>query len=1203
MLLQKKKRIAAMIMAVVLLITTANFVPSYTKANDDVATQTDAIIVDEASTEATTELVESTDTTEVTTEASTEEATTEEIQYDYSWMNEYTDEIFLEISGLTKEEWKVEYPDLTFDDFGMNMDTYAWINGTWSGDGELYDFKNGIKIRCHSTKYPAVATLESPGILNPAFTGNVVVCCTFNNPSPFEWTPEGANGINWWDVMGANTLRPYSRDIFFNLYQGAAPTYANGINIYNSRGEAQTQTTGFGALTKALTDNAGVTTSSAPYSSDFKITKANGSALSGEVDVTQNSTEQKTETFIANTGSSYIYANVSFPSGVTLHYVTADGSWNTIANNTNANKTQLVSNGKQFYFTAPLSRNSLDNISINATRVFGDSAYYIDEVILLVPSNTLDGETVQSFAVPRGATASRQLSVAWEGFGSIKVHKKPSDEAMANSISCYSDLSGAEFGVFKTHEEAKNATYETQNNNAVAIIVTDKNGEGSVTDIPMGTYYVKETKAPKNYIKSDQIYTVVVDSPSIPAEFNVINRLALDPLHIVVKKQDPNGKALAGAEFTIKYYDLQQDTSNPVDPATLGKSPIRTWVFRSDENGEVQFRNDPKYFVSGSEFWYNGMGIASIPIGTITIQETKAPNGYVIDPTVRVQSVRTDVDLDNEHYYNTSTIPNSEFKAFIKVVKLDKDTQKPIISNSAKFKIWSYKDNAYVSFNVNGVMVSEFETDSNGILYTPDTLSCGDYRIDEISCPLGYYSETTGGKTFTISTTGNYEQYVDEQGNVITDMGIYSFEIENKSVKGYIEINKKAENIVWNTALGKYVSVDVVKAGVKFDIYAEEDIYSADGQGTLVYANGDLVATITTDENGYARTELLELGKYRVKESVPVGYLSIDDMLVDLSLDSTLEENTENGIVTKLVYETLDIRNALQQAQIKVYKTDKDKIYYLEGAKYNLYEYDDTLITKADYIDKGVLVATGTTDKNGELIFGGYYSLGDYVAVEIEAPEGYVTDEQIHKISAEYDDSGVEYIYVGDSYINDSIKGSIRLIKKDMQDKGKTLEGVKFNLYKVVDDDTIPFAEDTIYSNSFKSLSADEKIKANSFKLNAEDMFIGEYVTDENGEIYIDNLCYGDYYFIETETLYRYNLNDTPQTFSIEENGAIYEMSVYNDGRVGKLTLWGYDSPNYDGNHPTGDNAPIMVVFLMAALSLIAIVCFVVLKRKKYGRY
>lgn len=1205
MLLQKIKRIAAIIMAVVLLITTAYFMPSHTKANElaDVGTPTDATIVedmstetvDEISTEITTEIssetilenVTSESTTEVITDAGTEELTETSTEGTTEVATTETELPVPDVSTDTDSKDDDNIIDtLTTSVMSLNrageyyVDDYYW--GYAGGQqGTLYSI-NGTQLAfCiqHSKQTAAIGTrltLYSGASYygNTSTYTNMLKTLYYMQYYHSTIVAEGGGMIaNSLADDDAETKHDYAICAFTLSYFNGDST-----GLYSSISDVQKFVDYINSKDAPLTvfedDNAQFTSSS--WTADEIVTVGTKKMI-------------KSNPVKLNASTKLVY-NFTVPSDLIVEvYNSSDELVNTFE----AGEKARFRGGESFIVYADTSKG---NTTTSISGIVCEQTLY--DFNVYVPT-----DNSQSVAcLGTGSPKALSFGINWEGVGTIKVHKKPSDEAMANSISCYSDLSGANFAVFNTYAEAEAATAATQNNNAVAIIVTDKNGEGSVTDLPLGTYYVKETVAPKNYELNNKVYTVVVDSPSVPTEFNAVNNFYFDPLEIVVEKVDNEGNRLEGAEFTIKYYDLQQDTDNPVDPATLGKTPLKTWVFKSDPNGQVKFRES--YKISGDDL-YKIDGFIGIPIGTITIQETKAPDGYVIDPTVRVQSVKNDADLSDEHYYNTSTVPNTEFKAYIKVIKNDADTQKNILNNNATFKIWSYDDNAYVSFTVKDaagedIEVSEFVTDDEGTLITPDILLCGTYRIDEIENPVGYYSETTEGVDITISTTANYEKHYDDNGNLITDMGTFVVDIENTSIKGYIEINKAAEHIEWNPTLGKYVSIDKPAAGIKFNIYANEDIYTPDGQGILIYSEGDLVTSITTDDDGYAKTGELYLGEYRINEEVPEGYISIQDEIVDLSLESELVEITEEGITKKLVYETVDVRNAMQQAKIKIYKTDSDKIYYLEGAKYSLYEYDEALKTKEDYINEGVLVASGVTDENGELVFDGYFPLGDYVAVETEAPKGYVTDEEIHILNAAYDDSGIEYIAVEDSYINDSIKGSINLIKRDMEDENKTLEGVKFNLYKVVNDETVAFSEEAPYLLSFNGMSADEQTKINSFKLNTEDMFIGEYVTDENGEIHIDNLCYGEYYFIETETLYRYNINETPQNFMIDENGVVYQLDVYNDGRIGTLSIWGYDAPDYGGGAKTGDNAPIMIVVVMAALSLIGIAF--VFKRKKYGR-
>lgn len=1169
MLFKRGKRIAAIIMAVVLMITTANFVPESTKASDmvNVGTPTDAIetVVEETTTEITTEVT--TENVIAETDITTEVITTESI--------------IEETEAITTEPGTTENADVNETDATTETVTTEAVEETATKTdaeeekltSQLMFMANDMPLN-RATSITITSKTECYCSMNPLhrFTlsnGQTAICMEFHNIS--------ANvGSSIDEIV---VLTNDNTDIRYKImyYGWGGPAQWSGFS------DSDEAAAGTGVAMSYRTSGTPNYNFDGTKIGDFlnyvdsapTPPKAQMSFSPASVTALVENGVQKTSLITFN-ADSRLSVTLTLDNDMTLYF-----EGNSTPNTGNV----TIKGGQKFYITAPVTKNT------DYSKQVTYSGSQLLNVMQVIPAYASSGVQKMVYSAKQSISTNLAIDFEEEVKGSIKVHKKPSNPEMANTIPCYNDLT-ATFGVYSSNADA------VAERNAVKTFTTNSDGEGSVADLPLGTYYVKELVAPKNYKKSDTIYTADVNSPSVPVEFDVVNYLYLDPLNIIVSKVDDQNRPLAGAEFTINYYGLQQDTPEPVDPATLGYSPIRTWVLRSDEYGRVYY-NDA-YKVSGHEFWVNGMGIPSIPVGTITIQETKAPEGYVIDPTVRVQSVTNDADLENEHYYNTSTIPNTEFKAYIKIIKVDKNSQKPILNNNAIFKIWSYDDNAYVSFNVNGNNVSEFITDNTSTLITPGTLGCGKYRIDEIECPEGYYSETAAGVDLTISTTANYEKHYDANGNVITDMGTFVVTRDNTSTKGYIELNKRAEVITWDKESEKYVSTYEPKAGVVFDVFANTDIYSPDGQNTIVYQKGERVAQITTDTNGYAKTGELYLGEFRVVEHIPDGYVAVKDQIVTLSLDSQKNDINQGGITKKLVYETVDVNNVMQRAKIKVYKTDETSTVYLEGAEFELYEYDDALTTSEDYISNGVKVSEGVTDENGELEFEGYFPLGDYAAIETKAPRGYITDNLVHVIKAEYDDSGIEYIYVGDSYINDSIKGSINLTKRDMEDKDKTLEGVKFNLYKVVNDESVMFSEEADYINGYKGMSADEQTKINSFKLNTEDMFIGEFVTDENGEIHIDNLLYGEYYFIETETLYRYNINETPQSFVIDENEVVYQMDVYNDGRVGTLSIWGYDGPGEGGgHHKTGDNAPIMIAIILAALSLTGIIF--ILKRKKYA--
>ena len=152
--------------------------------------------------------------------------------------------------------------------------------------------------------------------------------------------------------------------------------------------------------------------------------------------------------------------------------------------------------------------------------------------------------------------------------------------------------------------------------------------------ITLGLFVVKEPKCHKVEIKAKE--TSTIDVKDVPQA---------DPVDVVVGKVDaytnknkPQGSAsLAGAEFTIKYYTISSST----DPSTQGVKPTAQWIVKTNDNGVARFNGND--LVSGNDFYYNSLGKLTIPLGTITIQETKAPEGYKIDSTVQVRQLKKNI--------------------------------------------------------------------------------------------------------------------------------------------------------------------------------------------------------------------------------------------------------------------------------------------------------------------------------------------------------------------------------------------------------------------------------------------------------------------------------------------------------------------------------------------------------------------------------
>lgn len=655
------------------------------------------------------------------------------------------------------------------------------------------------------------------------------------------------------------------------------------------------------------------------------------------------------------------------------------------------------------------------------------------------------------FASPNESLSkSASVTATAQGVGSIKIHKYSASPEITDGNACYS-LKGAEFGIFKTMADAQ------AGKNAVATIVTDQDGNGSIGNLAYGTYYVKETKASPGYRINNDVYREKVDS-DIPVSFNVPEEAGGDPASVLVQKKDSNGTILLeGCIFAIRYYDIQMDT----DPAKAGKSAVRTWYIKTDKEGKADY--NIQYLQAGSsQLYYNSFGTPTIPIGTITIQEIQAPEGYVLDNTIHTFKItdnpsgiphvgvendrvisnsrksqpfeliklaegknnstyplaeagfmacrtdaltevtedyeagedeeivtddagkyyiwdaskaialtsdnKTEMFTDEDGYAKSipleygkyivkeTTVPHNfhpikeftvnitqnsdepvemgyftdkSFKAYIRIIKKDDKTDKKILSDAATFKIWSYDDNDYVSFDVTAedgstTKVSEFKT-KDGELMTPGTLMPGKYRIEESECPNGYYNKLqTKSYDITIDADAVYKIYETPEGQV-TDMGVFEYEIDNTSLQGTIKINKNGEKRIYNETTKEFETSTVKLAGITFKVYADEDILAQDGSGDTVYLKDTLVDTIVTDQDGNAATTELPLGKYRLEEETPAEYEVLKPVKVILSSegDKTVSTDEDGNIIESIKYE-VTINNKLITPDI--HTTAKDAV-------------------------------------------------------------------------------------------------------------------------------------------------------------------------------------------------------------------------------------------------------------------------------------
>lgn len=318
----------------------------------------------------------------------------------------------------------------------------------------------------------------------------------------------------------------------------------------------------------------------------------------------------------------------------------------------------------------------------NSTKTLVGSAYITKNDNWKVTWNNLlrnDGTTTYNYTAEEEAVPGYTGKMVWKGSyeagrvgtltntlqsSAVKLLKTSSMPDVTNGNDCYS-LKGAEYGVYSDSS--------LSGASKVGVLTTDENGESNTLTLNAGTYYVRETTAPKGYALDKTAYTITI-KPNETYTLKVSDKPTLDPVGVLLGKVDketnqnkPEGSlSLEGALFTAKFYAGVQSDS---DPAADGKTADRTWVFRTNEDGFCYY--EEKYLESGDELYLSPTKNPSLPIGTLTIQETQAPEGYLINSEVYVVKITSSNDgSDFVYTYNEPEIPEQSLD--LNIVKKEK---------------------------------------------------------------------------------------------------------------------------------------------------------------------------------------------------------------------------------------------------------------------------------------------------------------------------------------------------------------------------------------------------------------------------------------------------------------------------------------------------------------------------------------------------
>ena len=656
-------------------------------------------------------------------------------------------------------------------------------------------------------------------------------------------------------------------------------------------------------------------------------------------------------------------------------------------------------------------------------------------------------------------------------------------------------LAGAVYGIYKGDQ-------------LVDTYTTDANGQFTTKYYVCGDdWTIREIMPSEGYLLDSTVYPIGAEAKNYTVEYNTtandVTEQIIKGKIAIIKHTDDGETQLetpeAGAEFAVF---LKADGSYE-----SAKASERDYL-TCDENG---------YAVT-----------KGLPYGIYTVHQTKGWDGRELLADFDVYIAK-----DGQTYRYLAN--NRNFESYIKIVKVDAETGKVIPLAGAGFRLYR-PDGSLITqtFTYPEVTtIDTFYTNSDGYLITPEKLEYGTgYSLVEVSAPYGY-TLNSEPVYFDVTADNSTEE------NAVTVVEVTK---PNMAQKGVIRISKSGEIFSSVTgADGIYQPVFAVKglAGAVYEITAAEDIITPDG--TLRYAAGEVVDTVTTDETGLAESKPLYLGKYEVREiTAPTGYV--------LNTEVRTAELVYAGQEVEITETAADFCNERQKAAVsldKVLEQDErfgiGKSDELSAVTFGLFAAEELTAADGSIIPADGLLEIVSVDENGHAVCKTDLPFGSYYLKELSSDGHYILSDEKYPIVFEYagqDTALVEIKANGGAPIeNKLLYSEIHGLKKD--EDGSGLAGALIGLFRA------DCTEFTTENAILTSTSA------------------------EDGSFSFVRVPYGNWIVREIEAPTGFVLSEKTYPVTIDADGAVIEAEIENTRIRGTVQLTKIDR-DYPDNKLTG---------------------------------